>query len=79
MSVFMQYTKFARSKGWVVDVVDVSRSDAGGLKEGVLGIKGDEAFERLQWESGVHRVQRIPVNDIKVVTYVELDFVLCIF
>jgi peptide chain release factor 1 len=49
-------------------VVNVSRSDIGGLREGVLEIKGEDAYDRLQWESGAHRVQRIPVNDVKLQT-----------
>ena len=43
-------------------------TDLGGLKEGQLEISSPDAFQRLRWESGVHRVQRVPVNDVKLQT-----------
>jgi len=67
------YQKFARAQGWSVEVMsmDTGGGDIGGLKglkEGVIAIKGDDCFTKLRFESGVHRVQRVPVNDVKLQT-----------
>jgi len=67
--LFAMYQKYARAKGWAVEELSVSKGDlGGGLKEGVMALKGAECFSSLQWESGVHRVQRVPVNDVKLQT-----------
>jgi len=61
--LFRMYTRYAESKGWQVDVVDSSLSGIGGFKEIVFEVKGRGAYSRLKYESGVHRVQRVPVTE----------------
>lgn len=57
------YTRYAERNGWTARVVEASMSDLGGFKSVVLEIEGKGAFSRLRFESGVHRVQRIPVTE----------------
>ncbi len=61
--LFEMYTKFALKKGWKTSLVDESRSDLGGYKEVIFEIEGPEAYKTLRFESGVHRVQRIPETE----------------
>jgi peptide chain release factor 1 len=58
--LFRMYARYAEMKGWRVDIVSQSEGTAGGLKEIVAEIKGRGVFARLKFESGVHRVQRVP-------------------
>jgi peptide chain release factor 1 len=61
--LFRMYTRFAESKGWKTEVMSSSLSPIGGLKEIVFGISGRGVFSRLKYESGVHRVQRVPKTE----------------
>jgi len=61
--LFRMYEKFASENGWKVEPVSMNASDAGGFKEIVANVKGAGVFARLKWESGVHRVQRVPVTE----------------
>ena len=61
--LFRMYEKFAAENGWKVEPVSMNASDAGGFKEIVANVKGAGVFARLKWESGVHRVQRVPVTE----------------
>ncbi|MBC7074313.1 PCRF domain-containing protein [Candidatus Parcubacteria bacterium] len=61
--LFRMYTKYAQKKGWKVTIWDIKESDLGGIKEATLEIKGENAFEALKYEGGVHRVQRIPKTE----------------
>jgi peptide chain release factor 1 len=61
--IFRMYTRYAEKRGWSVDVMSQSRSDAGGLKEVIAAVEGTGAWSRLKYESGVHRVQRVPVTE----------------
>ena len=54
------YTRYAESRGWKAEIVEASLSPVGGYKEVILGLQGQGAYSRLKYESGVHRVQRIP-------------------
>lgn len=58
--LFTMYTKFAEARGWSLHLVSESKSDLGGFKEVIMEIHGAHAYGTLQYESGVHRVQRIP-------------------
>ncbi len=58
--LFRMYTRHAERKGWKIDVLNISETGAGGIKEVVALIEGKGAFGRLKYESGVHRVQRVP-------------------
>jgi len=57
------YEKYAAEQGWKVETVSLSASDVGGFKEVVANIKGTGVFAKLKFESGVHRVQRVPVTE----------------
>jgi len=62
-SLFRMYAKYAESRRWKVDVIDSNPTGLGGLKEMIASIEGKGAFSRLKYESGVHRVQRVPVTE----------------
>jgi peptide chain release factor 1 len=57
------YIRYAESQGWKVEPMDASASDLGGFKEVIFGIKGQDVFRKLKFESGVHRVQRVPATE----------------
>jgi peptide chain release factor 1 len=57
------YQRYADARGWQVQIVSQSESELGGLREAVMRIAGDGVFARLKYESGVHRVQRVPVTE----------------
>lgn len=61
--LFRMYTRYAQLMGWKVEIVDASPGDAGGYKEIIANISGDGVFGRMKWESGVHRVQRVPATE----------------
>ena len=61
--LFRMYTRYAETKGWAVECLSQSNSDTGGFKEVVFIIKGEDAWSKMKFESGVHRVQRIPVTE----------------
>ncbi len=61
--LFRMYTKYAESKQWKVEIIDMNSTGIGGLKEVVASIQGKGAYSRLKYESGVHRVQRVPVTE----------------
>ena len=58
--LFKMYEKISHKKKWVLELISISRSDAGGLKEVIASIKGTNIYSTLKYESGVHRVQRVP-------------------
>ncbi len=57
------YVRYAERKGWKVEVLELQSSDLGGVKSATLGIAGKGAYSRLKYESGVHRVQRVPETE----------------
>lgn len=61
--LFRMYTKYAEKQGWHMEVIDESETEIGGLKEIVFMIRGRGAYSRLKFESGVHRVQRVPSTE----------------
>ncbi len=61
--LFRMYYRFAERKGWKVEIMDQSVSDIGGFKEVIMSIKGKRVWSYLKWESGVHRVQRVPKTE----------------
>ncbi len=62
-SLFRMYTKYAEKKGWKTELISTSESDLGGFKEVCFMISGQGAYSRLKYESGVHRVQRVPETE----------------
>jgi peptide chain release factor 1 len=61
--LFRMYQRFAERHGWKTEVLDVSHSEAGGFKEIVFEVRGRGAFSGFRYESGVHRVQRVPATE----------------
>ncbi len=62
-ALFRMYCRYAEKQGWKTDIMDVSHSDLSGFKEIVFVVEGRGAYSKLKYESGVHRVQRIPVTE----------------
>ncbi len=58
--LFKMYEKVSNAKKWKIEIISISKSDAGGLKEVIASIKGKNIYSSLKYESGVHRVQRVP-------------------
>ncbi len=61
--LYRMYTKFASDKGWRVELEDFSEGTSGGFKEIIFSISGDEVYGTMKFESGVHRVQRVPQTE----------------
>jgi len=61
--IFRMYTRYAETQRWKVEVLNTSESPVGGLKEVIAMISGDRVYSRLKYESGVHRVQRVPATE----------------
>ena len=61
--LYRMYTKFASEKGWKIELEDVSEGTSGGFKEIIFSISGEEVYGTLKFESGVHRVQRVPQTE----------------
>lgn len=61
--LFRMYAKYAESHGWRVEVMNLQESDQGGFKEVIVKIIGEDAYARLKFESGAHRVQRVPETE----------------
>jgi len=61
--LFRMYSRYAQRRGWKVDVIDSNESGIGGFKEIIFEVKGKGAYSRLKYESGVHRVQRVPITE----------------
>jgi peptide chain release factor 1 len=61
--LFRMYARYAEDKGWKVKVLDSHKTDLDGLKEIIFEIIGEDAYENLKFEGGVHRVQRIPITE----------------
>jgi peptide chain release factor 1 len=61
--LYRMYSRFAAARGWSVNVIDASPSELGGYKEIVFGVEGDSVFRVLRYESGGHRVQRVPETE----------------
>ncbi len=63
--LYEMYKHFCEDRGWKVELLDMNPTELGGFKEIVLGIDGEGAFQHLQYESGGHRVQRVPETETK--------------
>jgi peptide chain release factor 1 len=61
--LFRMYSRYAQDKGWAVDIINSNESGIGGFKEIIFEIKGKGAFSHLKYESGGHRVQRVPTTE----------------
>ena len=61
--LFRAYLHFAEKQGWKVEILDESATDLGGIKDVSFSLSGNEVFSRMKYESGVHRVQRVPATE----------------
>jgi peptide chain release factor 1 len=61
--LYRMYTRYAERQGWKVETLDSNPSDLGGFKEIIFSVTGTDVFKRLKFESGVHRVQRVPATE----------------
>ncbi|MBN2406838.1 MAG: peptide chain release factor 1 [Elusimicrobia bacterium] len=61
--LFRMYTRYAESRGWKMDIYSSNNTGLGGIKEVIASIEGKNVYDDLKWESGVHRVQRIPETE----------------
>jgi len=61
--LYRMYTRFAEGRRWRIEVISQSEGTLGGMKEAIFKVKGEGAFGVMRWESGVHRVQRVPVTE----------------
>ena len=61
--LFRMYSRYAETQGWKVEVMESSPSSLGGIKDLVVAIQGDKVYSKLKYESGVHRVQRVPATE----------------
>jgi len=61
--LYRMYTRYAEARGWKVEPMDSSPSDLGGYREIIFLVTGEDVFKRLKYESGVHRVQRVPATE----------------
>src|SRR3982751_5116960 len=63
--LFRMYTRYAVLHGWKVEAMESNPSDLGGFKEIIFSVTGTDAYKRLKYESGVHRVQRVPATEAR--------------
>ncbi len=63
--LFDMYRRYSEMQGWKVEVMDMNSTELGGFKEVILGVEGEGVFQRFQYESGGHRVQRVPETEAK--------------
>ena len=75
--LYRMYTRYAESRGWKVAVMEASVSEAGGFSQIVFSIKGEDVYKYLKWESGVHRVQRVPKTETQGRIHTSTATVLC--
>jgi peptide chain release factor 1 len=61
--LFRMYTRYAERKNWVTEIISQNDTGIGGLKEVIFNVNGKGAYSKLKWESGVHRVQRVPATE----------------
>jgi peptide chain release factor 1 len=61
--LYKMYSRYAETRGWTIEVMDLHSTGVGGIKEIILLVKGKDAYSRLKYESGTHRVQRVPQTE----------------
>jgi peptide chain release factor 1 len=59
------YLRYAQTMRWKAEVIGKNETDGGGVKDAIVEVKGMKAYDSLRWESGVHRVQRVPATETK--------------
>ncbi|MES2388459.1 MAG: peptide chain release factor 1 [Bacteroidota bacterium] len=61
--LYRMYTRFAETRGWRMELIDFTEGTSGGYKEIITSVSGDDVYGMMKWESGVHRVQRVPLTE----------------
>ena len=61
--VMQMYLRFAQKRGWQAEVIDVSSGNQGGIRDATISLSGEAVYSSMKWESGVHRVQRVPATE----------------
>ncbi len=61
--LFRMYTRYAENHGWEIELLNLNETEMGGFKKAIFAVKGKGAYSRLKYESGVHRVQRVPITE----------------
>lgn len=61
--LYRMYQRYAETLGWKMELIDYTDGTSGGYKEIILGVSGEDVYGKLKWESGVHRVQRVPATE----------------
>ena len=62
-NLFRMYNRYSEIQGWVIEIMTLNQNEGGGIKEAIFLIRGDNAYGHLKYESGVHRVQRVPETE----------------
>ena len=75
--LYRMYTKYAESRGWKIAVMEASASEAGGFSQIIFSVKGTDVYQFLKYESGVHRVQRVPKTESQGRVHTSTATVLC--
>lgn len=75
--LYRMYTRYAESRGWKVSVMEANPSEAGGFSQIIFSIKGEDVYKYMKWESGVHRVQRVPKTETQGRIHTSTATVLC--
>ena len=75
--LYRMYAKYAENKGWKVQVLEASESEAGGFTQIIFAVKGSEVYKELKFESGAHRVQRVPKTETQGRIHTSTATVLC--
>ena len=75
--LYRMYTKYAEGRGWKVSVMEASVSEAGGFSQIIFSVKGTDVYHELKFESGVHRVQRVPKTEAQGRIHTSTATVLC--
>ena len=70
--LFRMYTRYAEDQKWKVEAMDSSPSDLGGFREIIFGVTGVDVYKRLKYESGVHRVQRVPATEAQGLSLIHI-------
>ncbi len=75
--LYRMYTRYAETKGWKVQVMEASSSEAGGFSQIIFSVKGNDVYRELKYESGTHRVQRVPKTEAQGRIHTSTATVLC--
>ena len=75
--LYRMYTRYAESRGWKVAVMEANPSEAGGFSQIIFSVKGEDVYKYMKWESGVHRVQRVPKTETQGRIHTSTATVLC--